>query len=338
MDFHNFHPTSFQGIHCWHSYWATMFNVRKSKSTSGLEVLIILSYELKFLHYSCYRGQGIHCRYFYRVPCLDNLENGKLPSSSRSPRYWWMSYRFSKFLDYPCFWGQRIHCWFPELPCLGQVTSLRHVTIHVSHVMFIKDVMSPHLWKTANSSFVFHRLAGALRVPDPRSLLPRDYSLALHAPIPKFPMHSSDLRSTVQHNNYRYAALLCDKIDRRRPRMGFVWAELPFQILYKITHAVFVNMFTWNMSCLHAVYMFTWSYQITHTGQDIVCLGFFKVFISVTNKTNKEGCSLRILPNSSWAISKIQANPWIRLMASDTKKKVCRNDLASIQIICFHNT
>ena len=32
------------------------------------EVLIILSYEfLKFLQYSCFLGQGIHCWYFYRA-------------------------------------------------------------------------------------------------------------------------------------------------------------------------------------------------------------------------------------------------------------------------------
>ena len=109
-----------QGIHCWHSYWATMFGwPRKSRSTSGTggtrrywwlclidfwnfftiyvfevkesiadiptelpclsdlenpsqlpvrEVLMILSYKfLKFSHYSCFRGQGIHCWYFYRA-------------------------------------------------------------------------------------------------------------------------------------------------------------------------------------------------------------------------------------------------------------------------------
>ena len=32
------------------------------------EVLMILSYEfLKFSHYSCFQGQGIHCWYFYRA-------------------------------------------------------------------------------------------------------------------------------------------------------------------------------------------------------------------------------------------------------------------------------
>ena len=32
------------------------------------EVLMILSYKfLKFSHYSCFRGQGFHCWYFYRA-------------------------------------------------------------------------------------------------------------------------------------------------------------------------------------------------------------------------------------------------------------------------------
>ena len=72
MDFPNFHPTY-------------VFKVKEStvdiltelpclsdlENPSQLpvwEVLMILSYEfLKFLHYSCYRGQGIHCWYFYRA-------------------------------------------------------------------------------------------------------------------------------------------------------------------------------------------------------------------------------------------------------------------------------
>ena len=45
------------------------------------EVLVNVSCRfLKFLDYSCFWGQGIHCWYFYRATMFDDLENpGKLP-------------------------------------------------------------------------------------------------------------------------------------------------------------------------------------------------------------------------------------------------------------------
>ena len=72
MDFHNFHPTYvfkvkestvdiLTELPC-------LSNLENPSQLPVWEVLMILSYEfLKFLHYSCYRGQGIHCWYFYRA-------------------------------------------------------------------------------------------------------------------------------------------------------------------------------------------------------------------------------------------------------------------------------
>ena len=202
-----------QGIHCWHSYWATMFAwPRTSRSTSGTggtddsvlwifeissifmfsrsrnpllafllsyhvwvtskiqlnfryrrysKVLMILSYKfLKFLQYSCFRGQGIHCWHSYwatmfawprksrstsgtggtddsvlwifeissifmfsrsRNPLLAFLLSyhvwvtSKIQLNFRYRRYskvlMILSYKFLKFLQYSCFRGQEIHCW-----------------------------------------------------------------------------------------------------------------------------------------------------------------------------------------------------------------------------------
>ena len=82
-----------QGIHCWHSYWATMFEwPRKSSQLSVRKVLMILSYKLlKFPDYSCFRGQGIHCWYFYRATLFELPRKSRSTSGSRVPqRYWWL--------------------------------------------------------------------------------------------------------------------------------------------------------------------------------------------------------------------------------------------------------
>ena len=72
MNFHNFYP-----IYVFKDKEFTVDIPTELPRLSDLEnpsqlpvweVLMILSYEfLKFLHYLCFRGQGIHCWYFYRA-------------------------------------------------------------------------------------------------------------------------------------------------------------------------------------------------------------------------------------------------------------------------------
>ena len=57
-----------RGIHCWHSYWATMLKwPRKSKWTPGLRGTgdSVLYFFFKFSYYSYFWGQQIHYWYFY---------------------------------------------------------------------------------------------------------------------------------------------------------------------------------------------------------------------------------------------------------------------------------
>ena len=56
------------------------------------KVLMILSYKLfKVSDYSCFRGQGIHCRYFYTATLFELPRKSRSTSGSRVPRrYWWL--------------------------------------------------------------------------------------------------------------------------------------------------------------------------------------------------------------------------------------------------------
>ena len=91
MDFHNF-------------YTSYVFNVKESTADiptelpclSDLEnqsqlpvrkVLMILSYKLlKFSDYSCFRGKGIHCRYFYRATLFELPRKSRSTSGSKVPQ------------------------------------------------------------------------------------------------------------------------------------------------------------------------------------------------------------------------------------------------------------
>ena len=97
MDFHNF-------------YIIYVFNVmeftadiptelpRSSdiKNLSQLPVrklLMILSYKfLKFSDYSWFRGQGIHCWYFYRATLFELPRKSRSTSGSRVPQRYWLLY------------------------------------------------------------------------------------------------------------------------------------------------------------------------------------------------------------------------------------------------------
>ena len=56
------------------------------------KVLMILSYKmLKFSDYSCFRGRGIHCWYFYRATLFELPRKSRSTSGSRVPqRYWYL--------------------------------------------------------------------------------------------------------------------------------------------------------------------------------------------------------------------------------------------------------
>ena len=118
MDFHNFHT-----IYVLKVKESTADILTELPCLSDLEnpsqlpiwkVLMILSYELlKFSDYSCFRGQGIHCWYFYRATLFELPRKSGPTSGSRVPqRYWFiLSDGFSQFLHYLCFRGQEIHSW-----------------------------------------------------------------------------------------------------------------------------------------------------------------------------------------------------------------------------------
>ena len=95
MDFHNFHP-----IYVFKVKESTADILTELPCLSDFEnpsqlpvwkVLMILSYEfLKFSDYSCFRGQGIHCWYFYRATLFQLPRKSRSTSGSRVPqRYCW---------------------------------------------------------------------------------------------------------------------------------------------------------------------------------------------------------------------------------------------------------
>ena len=78
------------------------------------KVLMILSYKLfKLSDYSCFRGQGIHCRYFYTTTLFQLLRKSRSISGSRVPqRHWWLYLiDFHNLFTIYVHRGQGIHCW-----------------------------------------------------------------------------------------------------------------------------------------------------------------------------------------------------------------------------------
>ena len=85
MDFHNFYASyvfkvkeSTAGIP---TELPCLNELENPSQLSVREELMILSYNFsKFSHYSCFRGQGIHCWYLYKATMVGDLENpGRLP-------------------------------------------------------------------------------------------------------------------------------------------------------------------------------------------------------------------------------------------------------------------
>ena len=107
-----------QGIHFWHSYWATMFGwPRNSRSTSGSTgslgywSLCLMDFHNFFsIMFSRSRNPFLTFLLSYLVRVTS-----KIQLNFRFNRYSEVliivSYRFSQFLQYLCFRGQGIHFW-----------------------------------------------------------------------------------------------------------------------------------------------------------------------------------------------------------------------------------
>ena len=98
-----------QEIHCWHSYWATMFGwPRKSRSTSGTGGTqrywwFCLMNFWNFFSIYVFEGQESIADIPTELPCLDDLENpGQLPVQEVLMI---LSYEFLKFFQHLCFRG-----------------------------------------------------------------------------------------------------------------------------------------------------------------------------------------------------------------------------------------
>ena len=81
------------------------------------EILVILSHTfLRFSHFSCFRGQGIHCWYFYIATNAYHVQvTSKIQVVFRFNRYLEVLVtafcRFLIFLHFLCLWGQGIIWW-----------------------------------------------------------------------------------------------------------------------------------------------------------------------------------------------------------------------------------
>ena len=125
-----------QEIHCWHSYWATMFGwPRKSRSTSGKKVLMIVSYEfLKFFHYLCFRGWGIHLWYSYWATMFQWPRKSRSTSGTGGTRrYWWFCLmNFQNFFSIHVSEVKKSTVdTLTELPCLGEVKNSGQLPVQV---------------------------------------------------------------------------------------------------------------------------------------------------------------------------------------------------------------
>ena len=121
MDFHNLYA-----IHVFKVEEFTVDILTELPCLSDLEnpsqlpvrkVLMKLSYKLlRFSDFSWFRGQGIHCWYFYRASLFELPRKSRSTSGSMgtSKVLIIVSYEFSKFLHYLCFRGR----WNPLLTFL----------------------------------------------------------------------------------------------------------------------------------------------------------------------------------------------------------------------------
>ena len=96
------------------------------------EVLMILLKFLKFLHYLCFQGQGIHCWYSYWATLFEwPGKSRSTPGSRGIRRYWWLCLiDFYSFAIINVFEGKESNSGIPtELPCLSDLENLGHLPV-----------------------------------------------------------------------------------------------------------------------------------------------------------------------------------------------------------------
>ena len=136
------------------------------------EVLVILSYKfLKFSHYSCFWGRGIHCWYFYIATMFRwPRKSRKTSGPARTRGYWLLCLvDFWNFFTIYVFEVRESFDDIPtELPCLGDLKNLscyvmpRHATS--CHLMS-RHVTSCHVMpRHATSCHVMPRHATSCRI------------------------------------------------------------------------------------------------------------------------------------------------------------------------------
>ena len=87
---------------------------------------------LKFLHYSCFWGQGIHCRHSYWATMFGWPRKSRSTSGSwGSQRYWWFCLmNFHNFFSIYVFEVKESNTDIPsELPCSGDLENPGHFPV-----------------------------------------------------------------------------------------------------------------------------------------------------------------------------------------------------------------
>ena len=104
MDFHNFYTICVFKVKESTADITTelrcLSDLENSNQLPVREVLMILPYKfLKFSHYLCFRGQGIHCWYFYRAIVFELPRKSRSTSGFGEPQvYLWLY-----LMDFPNF-------------------------------------------------------------------------------------------------------------------------------------------------------------------------------------------------------------------------------------------
>ena len=102
-----------------------------------LEVLMIVSYKfLKFLHYLCFRGHGIHCWYSYWATMFGWSRKSRSTSGTGGTwRYWWFCLMdFHNFFSIYVFRVKESIADIPsELLCLGDLENLGQLLVQEVH-------------------------------------------------------------------------------------------------------------------------------------------------------------------------------------------------------------
>jgi hypothetical protein len=134
------------------------------------EVLVILSYKfLKFSHYSCFWGQGIHCWYFYIATMFRwPRKSRKTSGPARTRGYWWLCLvDFWNFFTIYVFEVRESFDDIPtELPCLGDLKNSGHLP--VQEVFELTQTFVP--WHKS-SKFISSRTKVAGRLDDQRFIV-----------------------------------------------------------------------------------------------------------------------------------------------------------------------